>query len=178
VEKTILWLGGCWLGALSNTTFHLIPIQRLIPHDLKQPGAISALVFIIIFILAIALVQAWAFRIEGRLSRYLSFYAGIGASILLLLAIPGLKLRIHYDLLALSLLPGTSLQTQPSLLYQSLLVGLFVNWHCLLGLCQRTADARLLTRRRSAWQSSPHGHSARHQCKQYYTQLGNHCSRL
>jgi LCCL domain len=128
VEKTILWLGGCWLGALSNTTFDLIPIQRLTPHDLKQqPGAISALVFIILLILAIALVQAWAFRIEGRLTRYLGLYAGIGATILLLLAIPGLKLRIHHYILALLLLPGTSLQTRPSLLFQGLLIGLFIN---------------------------------------------------
>ena len=128
VEKTILWLGACWLGALSNATFDLIPIQRLTPHDLKQqPGAIPALIFIVVLLFAIALIQAWAFRIEGRLAQYLSLYAAMGLSILLLLAIPGLKLRIHHYILALLLLPGTSLQTRPSLLYQGLLVGLFIN---------------------------------------------------
>lgn len=128
VEKTILWLGACWAGALSNATFDLIPIQRLSPHDLKQqPGAIPALIFIIVLLLAIALTQAWAFRIEGRLPRYLSLYVAMGASILLLLAIPGLKLRIHHYILALILLPGTSIQTRPSLIYQGLLVGLFIN---------------------------------------------------
>lgn len=127
-ERTIFWLGACWTGALTNQTFDLIPIQRLTPHDLKQqPGAISALVFIILLLIGIALAQAWAFRIEGRLPRYLALYAGMAGSILLLLAIPGLKLRIHHYILALLLLPGTSLQTRPSLLYQGLLVGLFIN---------------------------------------------------
>ncbi|ERF70440.1 hypothetical protein EPUS_04718 [Endocarpon pusillum Z07020] len=51
----------------------------------------------------------------------------MGIGILLLSAIPGLKLRIHHYILALLLLPGTSLQTRPSLLYQGLLVGLFIN---------------------------------------------------
>ncbi len=127
-EKTILWLGACWLGALSNATLNLIPIQRLTPHDLKrQPGAVSALIFIVLFLLVIALAQAWAFRIEGRLPRYLGLYAAMGAGILLLLAIPRLNFRLHHYILALLLLPGTSLQTRPSLLYQGFLVGLFIN---------------------------------------------------
>lgn len=128
LEKTVLWLGGCWVGALGNSTFDMIPIQRLTTHDLKQqPGAIPALIFIIALLAAIALAQAWAFRVEGRLPRYLGLYAAMGATILLLLAVPGLKLRIHHYVLALLLLPGTSLQTRPSLLYQGLLVGLFIN---------------------------------------------------
>lgn len=36
VEKTVLWLGGCWVGALTNYTFDFIPIQRLTGHDLEQ----------------------------------------------------------------------------------------------------------------------------------------------
>jgi LCCL domain len=128
IEKTVLWLGACWFGALSNATFNLIPVQRLTAHDLKQqPGAIPALIFILVLLVAIALTQAWAFRIEGRLPRYLSLYAAMVTSLLLLLAIPHLKLRIHHYILALLLLPGTSLQTRPSLLYQGLLVGLFIN---------------------------------------------------
>lgn len=128
IEKTILWLGGCWVGALSNVTLEMIPIQRLTPHDLKQqPGAIVALIIIVLALVVIAFFQAWCFRIEGRLPRYLGLYAILGIGLLILMAIPGLDLRIHHYILALLLLPGTSLQTRPSLLYQGLLVGLFVN---------------------------------------------------
>jgi LCCL domain len=128
LEKTVLWLGACWLGALSNVSFDLIPIQRLTPHDLKQqPGAITALTLIVILLIAIVVTQAWAFRIEGRLPRYLGLYGAIGVGILLLMVIPRLNLRIHHYIVALLLLPGTSLQNRPSLVYQGLLVGLFIN---------------------------------------------------
>ncbi|KAF2876518.1 hypothetical protein BDV95DRAFT_560958 [Massariosphaeria phaeospora] len=128
LEKTVLWLGACWVGALSNITLDMIPIQRLTPHDLnQQPGAITALVFIVLIIAVIAIFQAWCFRNEGRLPRYLALYAVLGIGLLILLAIPNLDLRIHHYILALLLLPGTSLQTRTSLLFQGLLVGLFIN---------------------------------------------------
>ncbi|KAF2427509.1 hypothetical protein EJ08DRAFT_592840 [Tothia fuscella] len=126
-EKTILWLGGCWVGALNNYTFDKIPINRLTPHDLKQPGAIPALMIIICSLLGIALGQAWGLRVEGKFPRYLAIYATFIASLLLLVAIPGLNVRIHHYILALLFLPGTCMQNRPSLLYQGLLVGLFIN---------------------------------------------------
>lgn len=127
-EKTVLWLGGCWVGAIGQNIFDKIPISRLTPHDLQQqPGAIPALIAIIIVIAAIAVTQVWAFRIEGRLPRYLVLYAILGVSVIALLAIPRLHLRLHHYILALLLLPGTTLQTRPSLLYQGFLVGLFIN---------------------------------------------------
>ena len=128
IEKTVLWVGGCWVGALSNITLDKIPINRLTPHDLKQqPGAITALVFIVLVIAAIAIHQASCYRIEGRLLRLLAIYAVLGISLGILSAVPGLDLRIHHYILGLLLLPGTALQTRPSLLYQGLLVGLFIN---------------------------------------------------
>ena len=126
-EKTFLWLGGCWLGSLNNFTFDKLPIQRLTPHDLRQPGAILTLLIIVFGILFITVFQALAFRIEGRMPRYLAFYAWIGLMLLTLISIPGMNLRIHHYILALLLLPGTTLQTRPSLLYQGLLIGLFIN---------------------------------------------------
>jgi len=127
-EKTILWLGAAWVGCLNNYTFDQIPISRLTPSDINsQAGAIPALIGIVLAIFAIALGQAWAFRIEGRMPRYLALYGLLGSSLLLLLAIPNEHLRIHHYILALLLLPGTSMQTRPSLLYQGLLVGLFIN---------------------------------------------------
>lgn len=127
-EKAILWLGGCWVGALDNYTFDKIPISRLTPHDLQQqPGALLSLVVLVGIIFAIALGQAWAFRVEGRMPRYLALYAFMGATLLFFVAIPSMNLRIHHYILALLLLPGTVLQTRPSLLYQGILIGLFIN---------------------------------------------------
>jgi LCCL domain len=128
IEKTILWLGGCWFGALSNITLDWIPIQRLTSHDLEQqPGAKLALAIIIILLCCIVVQQVHYFRLEGRLLRYLALYATFIGAILFSLLIPGLSLRIHHYILALLLLPGTSMQTRPVLFYQGLLIGLFIN---------------------------------------------------
>ncbi|KLU90012.1 LCCL domain-containing protein, partial [Magnaporthiopsis poae ATCC 64411] len=125
VEKTVLWLGACWLGALENYSFsEWIPITRLTGRDLEQqPGAKAALAFIIIILVVVAASQVWFFRQEGRLLRYLKVYAAFVGGILVCLVMPDLRLRIHHFILALLLLPGTSMQTRPSLLYQGLLVG-------------------------------------------------------
>ncbi|CAN9406908.1 unnamed protein product [Alternaria alternata] len=128
VEKTVLWVGGAWVGALGNYTFERIPIQRLTGNDIRQqPGAITALVIIVLILFAVVLYQAWCFRREGRLPRYLALYATLGLGLGILAAMPKLTLRIHHYIIALLLLPGTALQTRVSLLCQGLLVGLFVN---------------------------------------------------
>ncbi|KAL1304224.1 hypothetical protein AAFC00_000644 [Neodothiora populina] len=128
VEKTVLWLGAAWVGALNNYTFDRIPIQRLTPHDIKaQPGAIPALITVVLSIFFIALGQAYAFRVEGRMPRYLVVYGIFVLGILAMVAIPRMNVRIHHYILAILLLPGTAFQNRPSLLYQGLLVGLFIN---------------------------------------------------
>lgn len=128
VEKTILWLGGAWVGALNNYTFDFIPIQRLTSHDLQaQAGAKLALVIVVLLIFSIAVGQAWYLRLEGLFRRYLAIYAFFVAGILFCAALPPLNLRIHHYFLAILLLPGTRTQTRPALLYQGILVGLFIN---------------------------------------------------
>ncbi|KAF2242888.1 hypothetical protein BU26DRAFT_543618 [Trematosphaeria pertusa] len=128
VEKTVLWLGGFFFGAMSNYTFDWIPISRLTGHDLEQqPGAKIALSIILIILIAVIAGQVYYFWLEGRLLQYLALYGLFIVGILISLAIPGVNLRIHHYILALLLLPGTSLQTRPSLLYQGILLGLFVN---------------------------------------------------
>ncbi|KAL8698557.1 MAG: hypothetical protein Q9224_001797 [Gallowayella concinna] len=128
MERTILWLGGAWIGSLNNYTFNFIPIQRLTPSDLAaQPGARLALAIIVILLLSIALGQIYYLRLEGRLPKYLAIYAIFITFLLICVLIPTLNLRIHHYFLALLLLPGTRLQTRPSLLYQGILVGLFIN---------------------------------------------------
>lgn len=128
IEKTVLWLGACWIGVLTNYTFRWIPISRLTSHDLKQqPGAKVALAGVVIFLVCVVIQQIYYFRLEGRLIRYLGLYGLFVAAILISLCLPGLNLRIHHYILALLLIPGTAMQTRPVLLYQGLLVGLFIN---------------------------------------------------
>ncbi|KAF2094449.1 LCCL domain-containing protein [Rhizodiscina lignyota] len=128
VEKTILWLGACWVGCLNNYTFDRIPIQRLTPSDIKaQPGAVPALISIVLIIFSIALGQAWAIRREGRMRKYLAVYGIFVAVILILVAIPRMNVRIHHYILGMLLIFGTAMQNRPSLLYQGLLFGLFIN---------------------------------------------------
>lgn len=127
-EKALFWLGGFWIGALSNYTFDWIPISRLTAHDLdQQPGAKLALAIIILVLAVIIVGQVYYFWLEGRLLRYLGLYGLFVISIVICLIIPDVNLRIHHYILAILLLPGTSLQTRPSLLYQGILLGLFVN---------------------------------------------------
>ncbi|MCJ1314319.1 hypothetical protein MMC25_008000 [Agyrium rufum] len=127
IEKTILYLSGAWLGALNNYTFDRIPIQRLTPHDLAQPGAKLALSLIVLAVAFIALTQAFVLQREGLFRRYITLYGLIGLTLLIGVAIPNLNLRIHHYILALLLLPGTRTQTRPALFYQGLLLGLFVD---------------------------------------------------
>ncbi|KAK0860215.1 hypothetical protein LTS02_008649 [Friedmanniomyces endolithicus] len=128
VEKTVLWLGPAWVGALNNYTFDKLPIQRLTIHDIRaQPGAVSTLIAIVLVIGSIAIGQAYAFLVEGRFAKYALLYSILVFGILIATVIPGLELRIHHYFLALLLLPGTSFQNRPSLIYQGLLIGLFVN---------------------------------------------------
>ncbi|KAJ5709136.1 hypothetical protein N7493_010470 [Penicillium malachiteum] len=128
IDKTILWLGGCWVGALNTDTFDRIPISRLTPHDIQQqPGAVTALLIIVGFLVFVFFLQAHCFRREGRLLSKLRLYAFFVLIIITLVAVPHMNLRIHHYILALLFLPGTTLQTRPSLLFQGILVGLFIN---------------------------------------------------
>jgi hypothetical protein len=126
-EKTVLWLGAFWVGALENFTFDKLPLQRLTGRDLTQPGAKATLAVIVILIASVGVYQAWTFWSEGRLRKFLVLYTVVGICLGLLAALPGMNLRIHHYILALLLLPGTAIQTRPSLLLQGLLFGLFVN---------------------------------------------------
>lgn len=129
IEKTVLWLGACWFGALDNYTLdEWIPVSRLTPHDIhQQPGAKAAIAILAIVLACTVVQQVLVFRREGRLLRYVAVYGAIITVMFVCAALPDLNLRIHHYIIGLLLLPGTSVQTRPSLLYQGLLVGLFIN---------------------------------------------------
>ncbi|KHE84637.1 hypothetical protein GE21DRAFT_10135 [Neurospora crassa] len=133
-EKTFLWLGSLWIGALSNFTLESwIPLSRLSAHDLShQPGAVAALVAIVAVLCLTIAYQAYSFWLEGRVLPYLALYGVLMAGIAVgaVISVTGLgtlELRIHHYVLALLLLPLTSIQTRPALAYQGLLLGLFIN---------------------------------------------------
>lgn len=129
LSKTFLYLPPAFIGALNNYTFAvLIPIKRLTPHDIReQPGAKLALGVMITIVVSIILGQTWHIRCGGLMPRYLKIYSTMGAILIILLALPGLRLRIHHYILAILLMPGTAFPIRPSLIYQGLLLGLFVN---------------------------------------------------
>lgn len=128
IERTVLWLGGAWVGALNNYTFDHIPIERLTPHDIKaQAGAVLALIIVVLVIFFISLQQAWFLQQEGRFRKYLAIYGAMVTALIICVIIPQLNLRLHHYFLAILLLPGTRTQTRPSLLYQGILIGLFIN---------------------------------------------------
>lgn len=128
IEKTVLYLGFAFIGALNNYTFApLIPIERLTPNDLAQPGAVMALVIIVTIIVAIIIGQIHYIRLSGNMPKYLAIYASFGLGLIILLLLPGQRLRIHHYILAIVFMPGTGFPTRPALIYQGLLLGLFVN---------------------------------------------------
>ncbi|KAF3479416.1 LCCL domain-containing protein [Arthroderma uncinatum] len=129
ITRTILYLGPAFIGALNNYTFATwIPIQRLTPHDIQnQPGAPLALAIVLTIVITIVLTQAWQIRQGGLFFHFIRIYFVIAVSIIILLALPGLRLRIHHYILAILLMPGTAIPTRPSIIYQGLLLGLFVH---------------------------------------------------
>ncbi|EAT79760.1 hypothetical protein SNOG_12960 [Parastagonospora nodorum SN15] len=128
LDQTILWLGGCWLGAHENYTLRWIPIQRLTPHDIhRQPGALFSLIAIIALLSTISVSQLQAFAVEGRAKSLLKRYLATSICLAVGSLVPQLHLRIHHYILALILIPGTAIRTRRSLLYQGILVGLFIN---------------------------------------------------
>lgn len=127
-EKTVLYLGFCFVAALNGYTFEvMIPIGRLTPHDLAQPGAATALAIVITAIVVIVVTQIHWIRISGNMPRYLVVYGLIGLTLIVLLSLPGQRLRIHHYILGLVFMPGTAFKVRPSLAYQGLLLGFFIN---------------------------------------------------
>jgi hypothetical protein len=128
LETAVLFLGPWWVGVLSNMTFDNIPIERLIPQDIrKQPGGIVALIIICIVLLAVVVNQVRVMRKTGWLLRYAGWYACGGLVALVLAVLPGLQFRLHHYVLAMALMPGTAWPTRLSAVYQGVLLGLFLN---------------------------------------------------
>ena len=127
IEATVWYVGPFWLGIIADTTFD-IPIDRLVASDIgKRPGAITAIVIVVIIIFLAAVNQLRIIRKTGWLPYYLGWYI-IGLSIVLVLSqLPGFQLRLHHYIIAMFFIPGTAFPTRPSAVYQGFLLGLFLD---------------------------------------------------
>jgi len=128
LEREVWTLAAFWIGVLLNVVFAGVPLSRLVGRDLAtQPGAITALIILILVVLVLALNQVRVIRKTTYLPRYLSIYATGGVVVGLLAAIPTQSLRIHHYIISLILLPGSAFPTRLSLIYCAFLLGMFLN---------------------------------------------------
>ena len=128
LEATVWYIGPFWVGVLANVTFGKIPINRLLVSDIKsRPGALTALLILIVVVLVMILNQARVIRKTGWLPHYAGWYLAGGLVVLVLALLPGLTLRLHHYIVALMLLPVTAFPTRLSAVYQAFLLGLVVN---------------------------------------------------
>lgn len=128
LERAAWYLPFYWLGVLFNVTTEKIPIDRLLGSDLqKRPGAITALVIIVIVIAVAVLNQMRVARKTGWLTFYLWRYLLAGGIVLVLSQMPGLVFRLHHYIAAMLLMPLTAFPTRPSAVYQAFCLGMFLN---------------------------------------------------
>ncbi|KZW02660.1 hypothetical protein EXIGLDRAFT_816420 [Exidia glandulosa HHB12029] len=128
LERAVWYLPFYWLGVLFNITTQKIPIDRLLGSDIRQrPGALTALIVIVIFIVVAILNQMRVARKTGWLTFYFWRYL-LGAAVVLVLSqMPGLVLRLHHYIAAILLMPLTAFPTRPSAAYQAFCLGMFLN---------------------------------------------------
>ncbi|TFK77237.1 hypothetical protein BDN72DRAFT_830403 [Pluteus cervinus] len=135
IEAAILYGAPFWAGVLTNLTTGQIPIDRLTASDLrKRSGAITALVIIVLIVLAMAINQVRVIRKTGWLPHYAKWYFSSGLVVLVLALLPTLNLRIHHYIIAIALLPATAFPTRLSAIYQGFLLGMFLNGAAAFGL--------------------------------------------
>jgi hypothetical protein len=147
IEAAVWYLAPFWVGVLTNQTFAKIPIDRLTASDLtKRAGAITALVIILIVVVAIVINQLRVIRKTGWLPYYLGWYILGGIVTLVIALLPGLQFRLHHYIIAMVLMPGTAWPTRLSAIYQGFLLGLFLNGVAAFGfdpILQTAADVCL-----------------------------------
>lgn len=128
IERMIWYLGAFWPGVLVNIIFDKIPIDRLVSSDIKdRPGALTALIIIIIIVAFFVLNQMRVIRKTGVLPQYLGYYILGGLVILVLSQLPGLTFRLHHYVFAMLLIPGTAFPTRISAVLQAFLLGMAID---------------------------------------------------
>ncbi|KAG8702827.1 hypothetical protein FRC09_004516 [Ceratobasidium sp. 395] len=126
LERTVWYLAPFWAGVHFNVLTAKIPIDRLVGSDLHRPGAITALVIIVIVVTILVVNQARVIRKTGTLFYYLSRYALAGVIVAVLASLPTLTFRLHHYIAAILLTPLTAFPTRLSAIYQAFLLGMFL----------------------------------------------------
>ncbi|KIP12412.1 hypothetical protein PHLGIDRAFT_123962 [Phlebiopsis gigantea 11061_1 CR5-6] len=128
IEATVWYIGGFWPGVLINIISNRIPIDRLVGSDItKRPGALTALIIIVVILFVIFINQLRVIRKTGWLFHYLGWYIACALTVVVLSQLPGLQIRIHHYIIASVLMPGTAFPTRLSAIYQGFLLGMFLN---------------------------------------------------
>lgn len=128
MERTFWYIGGFWPGTLINLTFDKIPVDRLLPSDVRaRPGGVVAVIIIAIIVLLLVLNQMRVIRKTQQLPTYLGYYILGGLVIMVLTLLPGLTFRLHHYVFAMLLIPGTAFPTRISALLQAFLLGMFLD---------------------------------------------------
>lgn len=147
IEASVWYLASFWPGVLTNITTDKIPIDRLVASDINsRPGALTALIIIVVILCIIVLNQVRVIRKTGWLPHYFGWYVVGGLTILVLSQLPGLEIRLHHYVIAIALMPGTGFPTRLSAIYQGFLLGMFLNGIAAFGfdsLLQTIADVSL-----------------------------------
>ncbi|KAF8303306.1 hypothetical protein DL93DRAFT_2090319 [Clavulina sp. PMI_390] len=128
IERTIWMLAGYWPGVLTNLTFDKVPIDRLVPSDIRaRPGGLVSIIIIAIVVVFIVVNQIRVIRKTGQLPIYLVYYLTGGLVIMILALIPGFTFRLHHYVFAMVLLPGLGFPTRVSLFLSAFLLGMFLD---------------------------------------------------
>lgn len=148
IEAAVWYLAPFWVGVLTNITFDKIPIDRLTASDLhRMSAAITALVIILVVLVAIVINQVRIIRKTGWLPYYLGWYVLGGLITLVIALLPGLQFRLHHYIIAMALMPGTAWPTRLSAIYQGFLLGMFLNGVAAFGfdsILQTAADVCII----------------------------------
>lgn len=107
LEKTIFWLGACWIGLLQGHIFQ------------ESHFATPCLVVFV------ALHQMYELHRNRSLHKSIPLYATFSA--LAVFSLLSNAVPQHVLILGLLLLPGSAIQSRPNLVFQGLLVGLLVS---------------------------------------------------
>ena len=128
IERAVWYLPAFWAGILFNDVTAGIPVDRLLISDITaRPGALTAVIVIVLVIFVIVLVQANSVRKTGWLLPYLGWYGTVCIILLILAMIPGLQFRFHHYFAGLFIMPAVGFANRPSAVYQAFLLGMFLN---------------------------------------------------
>ncbi|GJJ13908.1 hypothetical protein Clacol_008165 [Clathrus columnatus] len=147
LERALWYLGAFWPGVLFNILTDKIPIDRLLASDIEQrPGAVVALVIIVIVLTIIIVNQLRVIRKTGWLLHYVVGYIIAGLIIMVLALLPGLQFRLHHYFAAILLMPLTAFPTRLSAIYQGFVLGMFLNGAAAFGFASILQTAAELQR--------------------------------